>query len=521
MGIGRDDMLGKPIGTTFFGTGANASLASHAHRQALDGTPLSFEFTWGGRIRQAHIEPLRDAQRAIVGTIGVALDVTEQRDAAARVERLSSYDQLTDLPNRALFEDRVSQAVALAHRYSRSVAVLFLDLDRFKIVNEALGHAAGDEVLRIAATRIGALVREGDTLARFSGDEFALVLTDAADRRTVGAVAQRILDSYAAPLHIGERELYLTTSVGIAMYPDDAGDMESLIKGAEMAMYESKRSGRNVFTFFAPGMRATPVERLTLQRDVHSALRRDQFAVVYQPIVRADGRIAGVETLLRWRHPTLGMLLPDSFIPIVEESGAIQQVGEWVLERAVAQLVEWDRAGLALPRISVNVSARQFEHKTLRDQVERVLAKYGVAPERIELEVTESSVMRDANAAVKVLCELKDLGLRLAIDDFGIGYTSLSYLKRFPIDVIKIDRSFVRGLGSGLYDQAIVRAITMLAQIMGFTTVAEGVEHTEQAEYLRELDCDEMQGFLFSPPVPEDTCAELLRSSLPQVEAPA
>jgi EAL domain-containing protein (putative c-di-GMP-specific phosphodiesterase class I) len=268
-------------------------------------------------------------------------------------------------------------------------------------------------------------------------------------------------------------------------------------------------------------MRATPVERLTLQRDVHSALRRDQFAVVYQPIVRADGGIAGVETLLRWRHPTLGMLLPDSFIPIVEESGAIQQVGEWVLERAVAQLVEWDRAGLALPRISVNVSARQFEHKTLRDQVERVLAKYGVAPERIELEVTESSVMRDANAAVKVLCELKDLGLRLAIDDFGIGYTSLSYLKRFPIDVIKIDRSFVRGLGSGLYDQAIVRAITMLAQIMGFTTVAEGVEHTEQAEYLRELDCDEMQGFLFSPPVPEDTCAELLRRSLPQVEAPA
>ena len=514
-GVELDAMIGQPFPAALFSTEEDRAVATHAHRQALRGDSFRFEVKWAGRRRQAHIEPLRDREDAIIGTIGIALDVTEQREAQERLSHVVNHDALTDLPNRVLLNDRLTQALGFAQRRNRHVAVLYLDIDGFKYVNETLGYPVGDELLKTVAGRLLLVVNEADTVARSGGDDFVIVLADIDGVEVARTLEQRVLDVFEKPFTIHEHEIFLTASVGVTHFPEDGGEGPGLMKGAEAAMYEAKRMGRNCIQEYRPSMLAAPAERLTLQRDIHHALLNQEFVLHYQPMLDVETeRVVGVEALLRWRHPTLGLLMPDGFIPVAEESGLIEPIGEWVFEQACMQLARWREEGHADLRVSVNVSARQFESRGLRKMIMRVLAAHRVAAEQMELEVTESSIMRDVGSTIRILADLKDLGLRLSIDDFGTGYTSLSYLKRFPIDVLKIDRYFVRDIMTNVYDEAIVKAVTTLSRRLGLTTIAEGVETRAQFERIRDLECDEVQGYLFSPALPADECAALFKERL-------
>jgi diguanylate cyclase (GGDEF)-like protein len=515
----RDDtaMLGTRIGVASAGwlSGQDRSIVLHAHRRALAGESTRFEFVIDGQAQQAHVDPLRDTHGLIVGTIGIAIDVTETRARSTALARLSTHDAMTDLPNRSVFESRVATAVAQARELGRSCAVLMLDVDRFKYVNELGGHGVGDEVLRVLAYRIRRATGAQDTVARFGGDKFVIVYPDLAAAAEARARAEAILEGVRPPIAVGDHQFSLTASIGISVFPDDATDVPTLVSTSEAAMYEAKRLGRNNARFYVPNMLTSPTERLALLADLRRAIELDQLELYYQPMYSVETRaIMGVEALIRWRHPERGLLVPERFIPLAEESGMIERIGEWVIARACDQVRAWNDIGIERVRVSINVSARQLDDESLRDVIYEHIQRTNISAHALEIEITESSIMRDVPAAIRLLCDLKEMGLKVSIDDFGTGYTSLAFLKRFPVDVLKIDRSFVREVATGSFDGAVVRAMTTLAQSMGVRTVAEGVELTAQYECLRDFQCDEVQGFLFSRPLRADACTPLLLGQL-------
>lgn len=434
-------------------------------------------------------------------------DISERKASEQRIHRLAYYDALTHLPNRTLFQDRLHSALQHAQHQQAWVVLMFLDLDRFKPINDSLGHAAGDRMLQEMATRLLACVAEDDTVARMGGDEFTLLLQPGATReialnRAIH-VADQILNSLVTPFVLEGREFFVTASIGIALSPQDGNELSQLMKNADTAMYHAKERGKNNFQFYQADMNATALERLELESDLRHALEQQEFTLYYQPQFSGDGkRLTGAEALLRWRHPRRGLVPPNDFIPVLEELGLVVEVGDWVLAEACRQLKSWHMTRVRVPKVSVNISARQFSDGQLGKRIARMLSETGLPPACLELELTESILMREVNEALQMLAGLKKLGLSIAVDDFGTGYSSLNYLKQFPIDVLKIDRTFVDGLPAGEQDAQIARAIIAMAHSLNLAVIAEGVETHEQLEFLREHGCDEVQGYLFGRPMP-------------------
>jgi len=449
-----------------------------------------------------------DGKSAILGT---AFDVTERKRAEEQIKNLAYHDSLTGLPNRLLFADRLRVAVVQAHRQGQKLGILFLDLDRFKIINDSLGHTLGDRLLQAVAERIKGSLREGDTVARQGGDEFTLLLPGISRAEDAAKVAAKILESLRQPIPVDGRELFVTGSVGVSFYPDDGIDPETLIKNADAAMYRAKDQGRDTYQLYAAAMNDTAVERLALENSLRKVLIRNELVLYYQPLLElATGRIYGVEALLRWERPGIGLVLPDEFIPLAEVTGLIIPIGPWVWQTACAQVREWQTNGHSDLRLAVNLSARQFQQPDVAAQVTRALEATGFAAEHLDLEITESYAMQNPEAAIQTLQELKRLGVGLSVDDFGVGHSSLSYLKRLPIDTLKIDRSFIRDITTDPDDAAIVTAVIAMARTLKLRVVAEGVETEEQRAFLAAQGCDRAQGWLFSRAVPPEECERLL-----------
>jgi diguanylate cyclase (GGDEF)-like protein/PAS domain S-box-containing protein len=462
---------------------------------------------WGN----VSVSAMRDAGGGL-RLIAVVKDVTRRKQAEEALLRMANHDALTGLPNRVLLQDRLAQAIVHAQRAQRQVGVMFIDLDRFKHVNDSLGHDAGDQMIVEIARRLAGSLRESDTVARQGGDEFVVVLADLGCPEDAALVAQKVLDALFRPLLLGGQELFPTASIGLAMYPRDGQDSPTLLKCADSAMYRAKGQGGNAFRFYAADMGAHALEHLRLEGALQRALQRSEFVLHYQPMVDiATGAVTAAEALLRWRPRGGALVMPGEFIPLAEETGLIVPIGEWVLATALAQQVAWRAAGLAPIRISVNLSARQFHGQDVAQQVARLLAATGADPQFLTLEITESVLMENPAAATETMRRLAAMGVRLAIDDFGTGYSSLANLKRFPIQSLKIDRSFVRELTTDADDAAIVNAVIALAHSMKLDVVAEGVETDEQLGFLRAHGCDQMQGFCFSRPVEASALEALLR----------
>ena len=451
-------------------------------------------------------------QEAVDGVVLTFHDVTDQRAFEDQLKTLAFKDSLTDLPNRALFEVRLDQALARAHRRRRSVGVLFLDVDNLKLVNDSLGHATGDLMLRAVADRLRRTIRADDTAARLGGDEFTVLLEDIDGEAEAIAAAERVEAALGEPLRIDGRELFLSASIGVAVSGAALVGPEAMLRNADLAMYQAKLNGKARHESFQVAMEGGALARIELEGDLRQALARGEFAVHYQPIVSLDdGHVVELEALVRWDHPVRGRIMPDQFIPVAEETGLIVPIGLWVLEEACRRTAAWNRDGTARPiGISVNLSARQFQHPGLFADVQHALVDAGLDPGALTLEITESVVMKDPDAAAARLREFRQLGIRVAIDDFGTGYSSLAYLKNFPIDALKIDRSFVSALGRASDDSAIVRSVVALGHALNLTVVGEGVETQEQAAHLQELDCDLGQGYLFDRPMPGPDVAAML-----------
>jgi diguanylate cyclase (GGDEF)-like protein/PAS domain S-box-containing protein len=448
--------------------------------------------------------------------ISIVEDISERRQAEERVQYLATHDEMTSLPNRAMFSQMLAHAIEQGRRYRRRFAVLFVDLDRFKIINDSLGHEAGDELLKVMAARLRDSLRSSDVVARLGGDEFVLLVEELPNRQVAATVARNILSVVIRPVEIFGQECRVTASIGISVYPEDAQDAKSLMKNADVAMYQAKDEGKNNWQFYSPTMNALSVERLVIETHLRRALEQHEFSLHYQAKVDfKTGEIKGVEALLRWRNPELGSVPPARFIPIAEDCGLIVSIGRWAMKTACAQGAAWLRQGLPPVRMAINISPRQFQDSSLLDDMVQMLDETGMPPGLVEFEITESMVMRDIDAAVEKLCAIKNLGARVAIDDFGTGYSSLSQLKRFPIDTLKVDRSFIRDVPTNTGDRAITEAIISMGRSLGVVVVAEGVETAEQQTYLSNLACDEMQGFYFSRPSDPDTFADLLRSHVP------
>ena len=467
-------------------------------------------------------EPVFDEHGAFRGYRGTGTDITSRKLAERRITHVAQHDVLTGLPNRSLLQDRLGQAVAYSMRCAHPVWVMLIDLDRFKFVNDSMGHKAGDVLLMTVAARLRGALRDTDTVARLSGDEFVVILTEHEDQKLSVDVVQRLMDSVAQPVMLGIKEFFVTCSIGVAVFPTDGAPAESLIEHADIAMYRAKKLGRNNFQFYTPAMNEEATERVRIESALRNALERDEFVLHYQPQVDlASGEIVGMEALIRWQHPEMGMVAPNRFIGVAEETGLIVQIGAWVMREACQQNQAWQQAGLGKLRVAVNLSARQFGAPNLIAEIRAVLAETGLPPACLEIELTESLFMSDVTLAVELLHAMKALGINLSIDDFGTGYSSLSYLSRFPIDVLKIDRSFVAEITRDSNDAAIVASIIALAHNLKLAVIAEGVETEEQLDYLRRHGCDEMQGYYFSRPLPAGEFEALLRQQrrLPLLEA--
>jgi diguanylate cyclase (GGDEF)-like protein len=439
-----------------------------------------------------------------------------------RIRYQAYHDLLTGLPNRTSFAEHLEEAMRRSKRFGWSVALMFLDLDRFKRVNDSLGHEAGDELLRIVASRLKTCIRETDILFRMGGDEFTVLLENVRTPEEVAAVAARMLAAVAQPAVIAHHELTPTASIGIAIYPRDDQRGERLVKAADAAMYRAKDVGRNRYAFFTQEMTERVESQLRLEADLERALKHGEFVLHYQPRVStATRRVVSIEALLRWNKPQVGLVAPGTFVPLLEESGLIVPVGAWVLRTACRQAKVWQEEGLPAMRISVNISSRQFRSESLVETIRDALESSGLAPESLELELTESLLVESAENAVTIMQRLKALGVTLSIDDFGTGYSSLNYLKRFPIDCLKIDSSFVHDLHTSAKDAAIVEAISALAKSLGIGLVAEGVEETRQADFLRARYCTELQGFLFSRPLAAEEIVDAVRKLAPASEETA
>jgi diguanylate cyclase (GGDEF)-like protein len=425
---------------------------------------------------------------------------------------LAQYDVLTRLPNRNLLHERLKRAIVRAKRSNRSVALMFLDVDRFKEINDALGHAVGDQVLTGVAERLTRCLRESDTVARLGGDEFTVILEEIENLEYVGGVAEKIISTFCQPLVLEEREIFVTTSIGIALHPTDAETFEDMLKKADTAMYHAKKQGRNNYQFYTPRMNAHAFKRMTMATRLRRALEKEQMVVRYQPQVDIrTGCIIGLEALLSWQDGDLGQVKPTQFIPLAEETGLIVPLGEWVLSTACAQAKAWQEGGLGLLPVAVNLSARQFRQAQLTKTIARILNSACLEPQYLGLEITEGLLMEDLQMSNSLLSELKSMGIQISIDDFGTGYSSLSYLKRFPVDIIKIDRCFVQHITSNNIDAAIAAAIITLGKSLQLKVIAEGVENEQQLAVLRSQACDFVQGFLFSRARPAEELTELLR----------
>lgn len=474
--------------------------------------PASGRSGWVSSVYRPHL----DDQGKIAGVIGLIRDITARKAAEQQIEYQAYHDALTGLANRRLFQEHLSLALALAQRRTALVAVLFLDLDHFKVINDSLGHSVGDELLREVARRLKSAVREGDTVARVGGDEFTVVLQELTRRESAATVAQKVLRTIAQPMEISGHRLYVTTSIGVAMHPDDGADAETLLKNADTAMYRAKAEGRNTYHMATAELSRTTHERMTLESGLHRALEAREFELLYQPQIETEEMsIVGMEALLRWNHPERGLILPEQFIAVAEERGLILPIGEWVIREACRAARRFHESGYPHFRVSVNLSVRQFRDVALLSIVDSAVADAGIDPRTLELEITETVAMEDVALTMATLAELRRRGVTIAIDDFGTGHSSLSYLKRFPIDALKIDRGFVFDLPDGFEDAAIVHSVIQLANGLGLRVIAEGVETREQLDFLRESGCREVQGFYFSYPVRLEEVERLLEGAAP------
>ncbi|MBC2695791.1 MAG: EAL domain-containing protein [Desulfobacteraceae bacterium] len=460
---------------------------------------------------------------------GIVQDITKHKKTEAKIRFLAYYDVLTGLPNRQLFKEYSIRAIRMAQRDGTKLAIIFMDLDHFKRINDTLGHNAGDKLLEKISENMMVVIRASDivtridnesrsktSLSRLGGDEFTILLPDLTEIQQAATVAKRIIKCLSLPVKVAGRELYVTGSIGIAVYPDDGEDIDTLLKNADTAMYHAKDAGRNNFQFYAKYMNELTLSRLNMEAELKKALERNEFILYYQPQVEvATSTIVGVEALIRWEHPESGIVSPAEFIPIAEETGLIIPIGEWVLQTACPQMAVWHKAGFNSLRIGINLSSNQFRQGDIVKSIKNILATTGLDPQHLELEITESIIMHDVEEAIATLWKLKEMGLNLSIDDFGTGYSSMNYLKRFPLDTLKIDQSFIKDIMMDPNDQAITKATIGLARGLGLTTIAEGVETEEQLTFLRKQGCDQIQGYFFSKPVPTEKVEQLfLRSDI-------
>ena len=455
--------------------------------------------------------PIHDRRGRVTGAVLVFRDVSEARTLSRRMSFLAQHDNLTQLSNRMVLNDRLTQAIAMARRHGQKLAVLFVDVDRFKHINDSLGHAIGDRLLQSVSGRLLACVRRSDTVSRQGGDEFVILLSELTRAQDAAVCADKILLALGAPHHIDQHDLHITVSIGIATYPDDGTETETLMKNADFAMYDAKENGRNNYKFFKPVMNVRAIERQSVENALRQAIERQEFVLHYQPLMNLDaGAIIGAEALVRWNHPQRGLVPPMQFIPIAEESGLIVPIGRWVLREACRQARAWQDAGLQPLRISINISAVELRAKDFVAGVRAILTETGLEPCYLELELTETFLMQDLESTAAVLHALKDMGVQLALDDFGTGYSSLSHLKRFPIDTLKIDQSFVGNLTLDDGDASIVSAVISMGKSLHKRVVAEGVETQEQLAFLQERNCPEAQGYYFNKPMAAATLTQLL-----------
>jgi diguanylate cyclase (GGDEF)-like protein/PAS domain S-box-containing protein len=507
LGYSVDELRGRPIFD--FMDEDMRSLARHGlqRRQGIrEQHDVRFRRKDGGELWTIiAANPIAESDGRYLGTLAMVTDITERKRAEDHLIYLAHHDSLTGLPNRTLFNDRLQQSLIDAARRERVVAVLFMDLDRFKTINDTLGHEVGDVLLRAVSGRLKDCIRTGDTVARLGGDEFIVLLPDVGHVDDVGRIAQKILDVFDQPFTIDGREFFVTTSIGITLYPFDGKDVDGLVKNADVAMYRAKEQGRNSYQFYTAEMTAKAHENLALENALRGALDRQELVLHYQPVVDlASGEVSGMEALLRWRHPEQGLIMPQRFIPIAEESGLIVPIGEWALRTACLQAVAWQQQGYAPLRLAVNLSARQFYQRNLAEVIARVLQDSALDPAWLELELTESLLMQNAELTHATLRTLNAMGVRLSIDDFGTGYSSLGYLKRFPLDTLKISRSFVRDVPGDSDDAAIVSAIIVMAHTLEMRVIAEDVETEAQRAFLQAQACDAFQGYVFGPPLPPE-----------------
>lgn len=462
-------------------------------------------------------EPILDSNGLAIGYRGVSREITDQRIAEQRIQHLATHDSLTDLPNRVMFSQLLQAALATGQRYDQKFSVLFLDLDRFKFINDSLGHDAGDHLLQEIAVRLKAAIRDSDTIARMGGDEFVVLLREVSSVDQVSVVARKLLAAAAEPFTLAAQECNVTASIGIAMFPLHGNDEQTLMKHADIAMYCAKDRGKNNFHFYAEEVHDRSHERLSLEFNLRHALEQHELSVQYQPkIDLTTGKICGVEALLRWNSATLGPVSPNEFIPIAEEIGVIVPIGKWVLQTACMQSVAWLKQGLPPLNMAVNLSVRQFADEQLLNDIAAVLEQTGMPPALLELEITEGMMIHNPKRVRTLLTAIKELGVRLAIDDFGTGYSSLGQIKNFPLDTLKVDRSFVNDIAADHGARAIAVATIAMGKAMNLTVVAEGVETMEQNEFLRHHGCDEMQGFYFSRAINAEAMTELLRLHVPE-----
>jgi diguanylate cyclase (GGDEF)-like protein/PAS domain S-box-containing protein len=462
-------------------------------------------------------QAVRDAAGKIIALEGILDDITERKRSEERLSFLAQYDALTGLPNRALFYDRLRQAIGRARREHEMIGLMFLDLDRFKQINDTLGHAAGDRVLKVVAERLKRFLREVDTIARLGGDEFTVVIEGVTAAEQLAAIADKIRSAMAEPVDLDGREMSISSSIGIALYPRDAQDIDQLVKSADIAMYHAKRrGGRQQAQFYEPGLAAPASEYLELEAKLRRAIEQQELVLHYQPVIdMASGRICGMEALVRWQSQQ-GLIAPANFIAAAEHSGLILDIGAWVLREACTQARKWQREGLPALRLAVNLSPLQLRQQNLFASVSEILRESGLAAQHLELEITENTVMERSPDSMTTLTRLEQLGVRLSVDDFGTGYSSLAYLKQFPVHVLKVDRAFVRDICTDSDDAAIVSAMIAMAKSLGLRIIAEGVETREQLDFLRTAGCDAYQGYYFSVPLPPGAFADLVRKQAAQ-----